>query len=246
MFVSFRTGMSMLIETLIDRLGEGAIQTEAAVGRLVRNPDHWKLELRDGSSVEADAVILACPGHASSAIVREIAPELADELNAIPYASSATMSMAFDRDQVSHALDGFGFVVPAVEKRTLIAATFSNVKFPGRAPEGGMLIRAFLGGATHPHIYQMSDDALREGVLRDLRDLVGLRGEPRFVELYRWPNSMPQYPVGHLARVQEINRRVTKWPGLAVAGNAFGGVGIPDCVHSGEIAAKHIVESLRA
>jgi protoporphyrinogen/coproporphyrinogen III oxidase len=131
-------------------------------------------------------------------------------------------------------------VVPVVEGRTLIAATFSSVKFPGRAPEGTLLVRAFLGGAMQPHVYDMDDDELRRSVLQDFRDLIGLRGEPKFVETHRWPASMPQYPVGHLDFVRSLEARIARWPGLAVAGNAFGGVGVPDCVRSAETAVDRL------
>jgi oxygen-dependent protoporphyrinogen oxidase len=151
------------------------------------------------------------------------------------------MSLALRREQVPHPLDGFGFVVPVIEERTLIAATFSSVKFPGRAPEGWVLMRAFLGGAMHAKVYEMNDDDLRAGVLRDLRELVGVQGEPHFTELSRWPRSMPQYPVGHLDRVKRIQERLSDLPGLAVAGNAYGGVGVPDCVHSAEMAAESLL-----
>jgi len=200
--------------------------------------------LADGSSERADGVILACPAYASAELVRDLDAELSRELAGIHYASSATMSLAFRREDVPHALDGFGFVVPAVETRTLIAVTFSNVKFPGRAPEGWVLMRAFLGGAMHAHVFEMDDESLRAAVLRDLQNIVGVQAAPAFTELYRWPKSMPQYPVGHLDRVKRIEGRLGGLPGLAVAGNAFGGVGIPDCVHSGETAADGVVSGV--
>lgn len=241
MFVSFAGGMSTLIDTLASRLPAGCIRRNAKVAGLSREADGWRVSVEDGSNERADAVILACPAYVSAELVRPIDEPLSQELAAVRYASSATMSMAFRREQVSHPLDGFGFVVPVVEKRTLIAVTFSSVKFPGRAPDGWVLMRAFLGGAMHAQVYDMDDDRLRAGVLDDLRELVGVRGEPEFCELSRWPRSMPQYPVGHLDRVKRIEGRLSALPGLAVAGNAYGGVGIPDCVHSAEMAAERVV-----
>jgi oxygen-dependent protoporphyrinogen oxidase len=152
--------------------------------------------------------------------------------------------MAVRRDQVDHPLDGFGFVVPIVENRSLIAVTFSSVKFDGRAPQEYLLLRAFLGGALQPEIYEMSDDQMQEAVLRDLRNLIGLKGAPEFSELYRWPLSMPQYPVGHLHHVDGIHDKLSRWPGLTVAGNGYSGVGIPDCVNSGEQAAEALLQKL--
>lgn len=241
MFVSFRGGMTTLIDTLAGRLPAGSIRMSAAVKRLAREGPRWRATLADGSTESADGVVLACPAYVSAELIRPFDAGLADQLAAIRYASSATMTMAFDRDQVLHTLDGFGFVVPVIEKRTLIAATFSSVKFPGRAPDGRLLVRAFLGGAMQPHVYDMDDATLRAAVLKDLHDLVGLRGEPRFIETHRWPLSMPQYPVGHLDRVRKIEQKLTSWPGLSVAGNAYGGVGVPDCVRSAEAAVDRIL-----
>lgn len=243
-FVALADGMSRMIEMLLSRLPADAVRKNAQVTRIDRANGGWKACLSDGSCEQADGIILTCPAYSSAEMVRHFDAALADELSPIEYASSATMSLAFRREQVPHPLDGFGFVVPAVEKRTLIAVTFSSVKFAGRAPDGWVLMRAFLGGAMHPEVYDLDDGRLREAVLRDLRGLIGVEGTPRFVELYRWPRSMPQYPVGHLDRVARIHQRLSRWPGLTIAGNAFGGVGIPDCVHSGETAADALVLSL--
>ena len=245
MFVSLARGMSRLIEVLQSRLPAGAVRTNSPVSRVERADRCWRVVLENGSSERADGVVLACPAYASADMVRQLDPALADEFSVIEYASSATMTLAFKREQIPHALDGFGFVVPIVENRTLIAVTFNSVKFEGRSPDGWVLMRAFLGGALQPEVYETDDDDLRKAVLRDLADLIGVRGEPAFVETYRWPRSMPQYPVGHLDRVGRIHDRLAaSLPGLAVAGNAFGGVGIPDCVHSGETAASTVMDHL--
>jgi len=154
--------------------------------------------------------------------------------------------MAFRREQIRHPLDGFGFVVPLAEARAMIAGTFGSIKFANRAPEDSVLMRCFLGGAVQPHVYAMDDDDLRKQVLADLRELIGIEGEPTFVDIHRWPASMPQYPVGHLHHVARIEDMLAHHPGLAVAGNAFGGVGIPDCVYSGEQAADRLIDARRA
>jgi len=244
MFVSLASGMSRLIEVLRSRLPADAIRTDAAVTRVAQVGARWQVSLADGTSETADGVILTCAAYHSAELVRPLDTNLADDLASIEYASSATLSLAFRREQVPNPLDGFGFVVPAVENKTLIAVTFNSVKFADRAPEGWVLMRAFLGGAMQPEVYEMDDARLRDAVLRDLRDLLGIEDPPRFVELYRWPRSMPQYPVGHLHAVAAIHRKLASWPGLAIGGSAFGGVGIPDCVHSGETAAEAIVGHL--
>jgi protoporphyrinogen/coproporphyrinogen III oxidase len=237
LFVSFKKGMQALVRELESRLPPGAVHLHAAVVGLARHGSGWLAKRHDGSTHAADAVILACPAYASADMVRPLDAGLADELAALEYASSATMTLAFRRDQIDHPLHGFGFVVPAVEGRSLIAVTFNSVKFAGRAPEGWVLMRAFLGGAMHPHVYARDDEDLKEAVLLDLRELLGVRGQPRFIEIHRWPRSMPQYPVGHLDRVRRIENHLEGLPGLTVAGNAFGGVGVPDCVQSAERAA---------
>lgn len=244
MFVALSGGMVRLVDVLAARLPSGAVRVDAAVASVRRENGKWRVLLANGHTEVADGMILSCPAYATANIIRPLDPALADELDPIEYASSATMSMAFRREQIARPLDGFGFVVPATERRTVMAVTFNSVKFAGRAPDGWVLMRAFLGGAMQPEVYALADGPLLEAVLRDLRDLIRLQGDPAFVELYRWPGSMPQYPVGHLDRVRRIERRVERWPGLALAGNAFGGVGIPDCVHSGEMAAEHLLAGL--
>lgn len=244
LFVSLASGMSRLIDVLGSKLPAGTVRTNAPVTRIEPSDGRWRVSLSDGSSESGDGVILSCPAYGSAALVRPIDGDLAADLASIDYASSATMSLAFRREDIPGRLDGFGFVVPAIEKKTLIAVTFNSVKFAGRAPEGWVLMRAFLGGAMQPEVYDMGDAPLRDAVLRDLRDLMGITAPPRFVELYRWPRSMPQYPVGHLRTVADIHRRLSRWPGLTIAGSAFGGVGIPDCVHSGERAAEVMANHL--
>jgi oxygen-dependent protoporphyrinogen oxidase len=241
MFVTLTDGMDTLVDTLTERIGRESIRNNATVTRLERQTNGWQMQLADGQAVESDAVILACPSYVSAQLLKGLSADLSNTLDTLEYASSATMTMAFDEKQFPPLPDGFGFVVPAAENRTLIAVTFSSVKFEGRSPKGRILMRAFVGGAMQPEVYALSDDELYRGVLRDLRQILGLKGEPTFSELFRWPRSMPQYPLNHLDWVQQVKDELNRWPGLAVAGNAFGGIGIPDCVHSGEEAAEHIV-----
>lgn len=242
MFVAFAAGMTRLTDVLAARLPAGAVRTGAAVHSLTREGQRWLAGLGNGRVEPADAVILATPAFTSAAFIRPWDSLLADQLDAIEYATAGTMSMAFRRDQVADGMDGFGFVIPAAERRSLIAVTYSSVKFAGRAPEGWVLMRAFFGGAMCPEVMELDDDELQRRILGDLRELIGLRGEPRFVTTARWPKSMPQYPVHHLNRVDRIRERVARWPGLELAGNAFGGVGIPDCVASAEAAAGRIMD----
>lgn len=150
--------------------------------------------------------------------------------------------LGFRREQITHPLDGFGFVVPTVEKRRIIAGSFTSVKYPGRAPEGKVLLRVFVGGALQPELLSLSDAETSQIVLEELRDLLGITGEPEFCDIAHWHGAMPQYHVGHLEKVRQIEERAAKIPGLALAGNSFRGVGVPFCVHDGEQAAELILK----
>jgi oxygen-dependent protoporphyrinogen oxidase len=180
------------------------------------------------------------PAYIAASLLRESDGQLAAELGAIQYASSATINLAYKRDDIPHPLDGFGFVVPFIEKRSLIACTFSSVKFAGRAPQNHALLRAFVGGALQPEMSELSERELLSRLGSDLRDLLGIERAPLFAEVSKWERSMPQYHVGHLERVERIRERVAALPGLVLAGNAYSGPGIPDCIRSGETAAELI------
>jgi oxygen-dependent protoporphyrinogen oxidase len=162
----------------------------------------------------------------------------------IPYASSAIMNVVLRRRDIAHPLNGMGFVVPAVEHRALIACSFSSVKFAGRAPEDRVLLRAFVGGALHQAQFEQADEEIRRAVLHDLRALLGVSGDPLFVSLRRWPQSMAQYHLGHVQRVSHIESLVSRLSGLVLAGNAYHGVGVPDCIRSGNEAAQTLLDYL--
>ncbi|MFO0891898.1 MAG: protoporphyrinogen oxidase [Isosphaeraceae bacterium] len=155
------------------------------------------------------------------------------------------MSLAYRREQVGHALDGFGFVVPRVENRQVLSGSFSSVKFPGRAPEGTVLMRTFLGGAFRPDVLALEDETLCAMADRELGELLAIRGKPLFGRVSRWPEVMPQYELGHLELVASIESRASALPGLALAGNAFRGVGVPQCIQSGEQAADRVAQVAR-
>jgi oxygen-dependent protoporphyrinogen oxidase len=209
----------------------------------VRHAQSWKITTTGGDTLNADAVILATPAHQSARLVTDLDPRLADELRGIPYASSATVSLAYRNDQISRALDGFGFVVPLVEARAIVACTYSSMKYPGRAPEGHVLVRCFVGGAMQQSLFEQDDDTMVASVRRELRELLGITSEPLLTRIHRHAQAMPQYRVGHLDRMNRIDVCLTQHPGLAVAGNAYRGVGIPDCVHTGEMAAEQVLKS---
>jgi len=154
------------------------------------------------------------------------------------------VTVGYRRDQVAHPLDGFGAVVPAIEGRSILAVSFLSVKFPRRAPAGTALMRVFVGGATQANLFDLDDDELKALVRAELGSLLGVSGDPLLIEVARHPRAMPQYTLGHLDRVEAIRRREALHPGLVLAGNAFQGVGIPDCVRSGQAAAEYLTSAM--
>ena len=243
LFQSFRNGIATLPETLAARPG-GSIRKGAEVVAMSRNGDAWRLAMAGGGSIDADAVICAAPAYAASRLVAPIAPAAAKMLGAIGYASAATVNLTFRDSDFDGPPRAFGFVVPSVERRRIIAGSFSSFKFEGRAPAGAILARAFVGGEMSREMMRLSDDQMLAAVRDEFRALLGVSAAPGIVEVRRWPDSMPQYDVGHLARVAEIERQVAEIPAFAIAGAAYRGVGIPDCVRSGEDAADAIFTEL--
>jgi len=233
--------MEELVRALQARLPAGAVRLKEHVTGLARDGGRWRIATADGQGAEADAVIVAAEAHQAARMLRYTEPSLALLLEGIPYASSATVTLAWRRAEIPHPLDGFGFVVPQVERRPVIACTFSSVKYPGRAPEGGALLRVFLGGAMNERILEGDDETLARLARAELAELLGVRAEPFFARVGRYPRAMPQYHVGHLARVDAIEGCLRALPGLRLAGGAYRGVGIADCVRSGEAAAEGLL-----
>ncbi len=243
LFLSFDQGMQTLVDRLSRILPQGVVRLNSAVESLELESLSRKWIIRTAAeSIRADQVCVALPAYKTGSLLRQTDSALADELEAIPYASTAVVNLAYRRGDISHALDGFGFVVPFVEKRSVIACSFSSIKFPGRAPEGYALLRAFIGGAMQPEMFELDQADINRKVQADLHDLLGIDREPLFAEVTKWKKSMPQYEVGHLDRVRRINDRLRQLPSLKLAGSAFTGAGIPDCIASGE----HAIDSLGA
>jgi oxygen-dependent protoporphyrinogen oxidase len=236
LFLSFDRGMQVLVDALAQTKADIRLNTRAEA--LKRDGLTWTITTNTGEQLKADAVCLAVPAYIAASLLSEIDQDLANKLRQIRYASTATINLAYRRAALAHPLNGFGFVVPFVEKRSLIACTFSSVKFSGRAPDEHVLLRAFAGGALQPEIFALHETEMAKRVKADLRELLGIKEAPLFVEVAKWERSMPQYEVGHLDRVKEIENSLNKLPGLTLAGNAYRGAGIPDCVRSGESAAE--------
>jgi oxygen-dependent protoporphyrinogen oxidase len=245
LFQSFRNGMATLHEALAARLS-ASIRKGAEVIAMSRNGDAWRLALASGESIDADAVICAAPAYAAARIVSALAPAASKMLSEISYASAATVNLTFRESDFDGPPRAFGFVVPAIEHRRIIAGSFSSFKFEGRAPAGAILVRAFVGGEMSREMMSLSDHEMVAAVRDEFRTLLGISAAPGFAEVRRWPDSMPQYEVGHLTRVAEIERAAAQIPAFAIAGAAYRGVGIPDCTRSGENAADAIFAKLSA
>jgi oxygen-dependent protoporphyrinogen oxidase len=243
LFVAPRDGLGSLVEAVARRLPAGCVSLNTPVELLTARPGGgWTVSFagRDAPR-EFDSVIVAAPAPAAARLLEGVAAELAAELRRIPFAGSAIALAGYRREQITHPLDGFGFVVPEIEGREILAASFTSVKFAGRAPPGRVLVRVFFGGARRPDQVELSDDELRRIAGRELGELLGVRGEPELFRVCRWRASMPQYHLGHVALVKRIESHVAQLPGLELAGNAYRGVGIPHCIHSGEQAAERVV-----
>lgn len=238
LFLSFQRGMQVLIDALTRINADFFFNIRV---QRISFEQKWNIYADKEKQFEADAVCLAVPAYVAASLLGDLHAGLAERLQAIKYASTATINFGYRRAAISHPLNGFGFVVPFIEKRSLLACTFSSVKFAGRAPDDHVLLRAFAGGALQPEIFALDEVELSKRVESDLRELLGIREDPRFIEVAKWERSMPQYEVGHLDRVSEIEKLATELPRLSLAGNAYRGAGIPDCIRSGEAAAESLL-----
>jgi oxygen-dependent protoporphyrinogen oxidase len=238
LFLSFDRGMQLLVDALKKVKADFRLNTRA--DHLTFDGETWAIKTSTGELLRADAVCLAVPAYVAATLLKNVNGNFAAKLRQLKYASTATINFAYKRSEIGHPLNGFGFVVPYIEKRSLIACTFCSVKFLGRAPEEHVLLRAFAGGALQPEIFALDEPEMAIRVEADLRELLSITGKPLFAEVAKWERSMPQYEVGHLDRISEIEDEVSKIPGLTLAGNAYRGAGIPDCIRSGEAAAESI------
>lgn len=245
-FNTFRLGMQQLTDGMAGAVGEERIVTGRTVTSISRAGETWSVTLDDGQTITGDALVVATEVWAAETLVREIDSEIADLLANIPCSSSATVPMAFREEDFPVDQKWFGILCPLVEGRPLLAVTLSSSKWPGRTPKGRVLLRGFVGGPANQHLLEVSDEELIETVRGQLVDMLGLRqdAQPVFAKVYRWFKGMPQYTLGHLDRVDEIENRLTSVPGLSLAGGGYRGVGIPNCIESGERAVTKVLGDL--
>lgn len=255
-FISFRNGLQSLVDHLIASLEAKSVQllTETAVQEIHSSVDTaqqqgsskqpaYQIRLENGEQLEADAVIVALPAQGCAQVLPSV--EATQELLKVNYVSVANVIFAFNREDIEHPLDGSGFVVPRKENRTITACTWTSSKWGHTAPEGKVVIRCYVGRSGDEEIAFADEQIILDKVRQDLAELMNITAEPLFYELNRWPNSMPQYPVGHLDLVKRVRSALQEeMPGVYLAGAGFGGVGVPDCIQQGKTAAQQAITHL--
>ena len=236
--------MQHLAETVVARLTPASLLTNISVQAIQADGQGEGWVVSAGmQSDQFDRVIVALPAPAAAQVLRMASPELSAELAAIQYSSSITVGLGYDREARASLPPGFGFLVPRSEGKKLLAATFVHNKFPHRAPEDRALLRCFFAAGNAEDVWPLADKEIVAIVRNELQQIVGLRAEPLFTRVYKWKSAMAQYGVGHLDRLDRIERLRQRLPGVALAGNAYRGIGVPDCIRSGRDAANQVMET---
>jgi len=243
-FTTLKGGMQQLVDAIEARLKPGSVRLGTPVTALEKTADGWVVEA-GGVRESYDGVIVCSPAWAASGLLSGVDKTLSEGLAGIPYSSSITLNLVYDESKLPELKDGFGFLIPASEGRAMLACTFVHRKFLGRTAPGKAVLRAFLGGMKNEALLEEPDAVLVETAQREFREILGIRVEPEYVQVSRWRRAMAQYAVGHQDRVKGIRERVEMLPGLKLAGNAYDGIGIPDCIRLGRKAAGELVASQR-
>jgi oxygen-dependent protoporphyrinogen oxidase len=243
LFTSLKEGMQQMVDALVAHLDPASLRTFSPVQSLIPQDNGWTVSFGYGTD-HFDAVIIAAPARAAATVLQATDADLAAELAAINYSSSITVTLGYDEEVRRTLPPGFGFLVPRSAGHRMLAATFVHNKFPHRAPENRAIVRCFLGGARDEEILRSSEEEIMAIVRRELSQIINLRAEPLFSRVYKWKAAMAQYSVGHLERLERIKALCEKFPGLALAGNGFNGIGVPDCVRSGTEAATKILSQM--
>jgi oxygen-dependent protoporphyrinogen oxidase len=240
MFMSLRGGLQQLSDALVANMPETNLRVGSRALSVSRYADRYKIDLSDGSSLLADDVVFATPSFVTADLLQELDPALAAQLRAIRYVSTATVSLGFRRSEVAHPLQGAGFIVPASQGRRITACSWSSVKFQHRAPDDCVLLRVFIGGALAEELAEQDEESLIKLAREELQVILGIDATPVVAKAYRWSKANPQYDLGHGDRTAEIEQAISRLPGLHLAGAAYHGPGIPDCIQSGREAAQAI------
>jgi oxygen-dependent protoporphyrinogen oxidase len=249
MFITLREGMEEMITALKNALppdicstGQEVVKIEQTADKSAKKPLYRLSTKGKKMTLETDAVVMATPAFGTAKLLQGIENNIARELNTIPYVSTATINLVYERSHIKHPLDGYGFVVSRLEQRNIMAATFSSVKFPGRTPKGKALLRCFVGGAKNEAIVSWGDTKLLAAVREDIEEILGIQSNPILTKIYRWEKSMPQYTLGHEERLARIEQGLSNYPGLFITGSAYRGIGISDCIHQAELTAEKVLK----
>ncbi|HKC72510.1 MAG TPA: protoporphyrinogen oxidase, partial [Terriglobales bacterium] len=236
LFTSLKDGMQQLVDAIVARLPQEALRTASTARALRLDGSSWLVALDSAGDERFDSVVLATSAPAAGALLSPVQAELAWELKDIAYSSSITVTLGYERRGL-RLPPGFGFLVPRSEGKRMLACTFVHNKFPHRAPQDRALIRCFLGGSRDEEILSWPEQQIELAVRQELRDILWLTAKPLFCRIYKWQGAMAQYGVGHLERLERVERLRQQLPGLALAGNGYRGIGVPDCIRSGKEAA---------
>ncbi len=242
LFMTLKDGLGEMVEAVINKSPDVQFQSGARVESITGKEGDWSVRLEGGGEQKADALILATPGHITARLLQSVTPKAAELLQQIKYVSTATVTIAYKKEGFSHALDGFGFVVPKCEGRSILACTWTSSKFPHRAPEGHVMLRCYLGGALQEDIAEKDEETMARLVKQDLKEIMGITEEPVFCKVFHNRKSNVQYQVNHSARIDTIMQGLQE--SLFLAGSAYRGIGIPDCIQSGTLAAESAIELL--
>ncbi len=244
LFSSLKGGMQQMIDAIVARLDPQSVRTGSAVSALARLGTGWELTTDRGAE-QFDAVIFATPARIASTMLAGIDKQLSGDLGGVEYSSSITVTLGYQREDLKMCPPGFGFLVPRSEGTRMLATTFVHTKFPFRAPDNKALVRCFLGGAKDQGVLKMNDEEITALVRKELKQITGLSADPWFVKVYRWDRAMAQYTPGHLERIERIGATVKQMQNLAIAGNFYKGIGVPDCVRTGKEAALQMAALAR-
>ncbi len=244
LFSSLKGGMQQMIDAIVACLDPQCLRTSTTVSKLSQKNGGWELITPRGAEF-FDAVIFATPARIASTMLEGVDAQLSDDLGAVQYSSSITVTLGYLRDELKSCPPGFGFLVPRSEGTRMLATTFVHTKFPFRAPDNKALVRCFLGGAKDQDVLKLNDEEITALVRKELKQITGLAADPWFVKVYRWNRAMAQYTPGHLERIERIGATLQKMQNLSIAGNFYKGIGVPDCVRTGKEAALHMAALAR-
>ncbi len=247
-FLTPTTGLAELVEALVAFLSaeQADLQLGKAISAIRRDDDAYQVMFSEGEALHADCVILATPAYCTAKLLEKVDPQMVGILKSIPYASTATISLGYRQADLPRPLDGYGYIIPRRERRETLACTWTSTKFPHRAPQGYALLRVFIGRAGQEKPIPQDPRRLENIAREELKQTLGILAEPVMSRVFIWEDSMPQYNLGHPERLSQITERLEHHPRLALAGGAYRGIGIPDCIHSAELAVERVLQPIHA